>query len=58
VKRRLKVRGGPSIPFLILSFDEHTGREGLTTRLEAFRDVMEEQRKLRSSNVKVKINDQ
>jgi len=50
VKRRLKVRGGPSIPFLILSFDEHTGREGLTTRLEAFRDVMEEQKKLRSSN--------
>jgi len=45
VKRRLKVRGGPSIPFLILSFDEHTGREGLTTRLEAFRDVMEQRKK-------------
>jgi len=58
IKRRLKVQGGPPIPLLILSFDEHTGREGLTTRLEAFRDVVEEQRKLRSSNVKVQINDQ
>jgi len=56
IKRRLKVRGGSSIPLLILSFDEHTGREGLTTRLEAFRDVMEEQKKLRSSNVKAQIN--
>jgi len=37
----LKVQGGSSTPLLILSFDEHTGREGLTTRLEAFRDVME-----------------
>jgi predicted nucleotide-binding protein (sugar kinase/HSP70/actin superfamily) len=53
IKRRMKVRGGSSIPFLILSFDEHTGREGLTTRLEAFRDVMEEQKKIRSSNDKV-----
>jgi predicted nucleotide-binding protein (sugar kinase/HSP70/actin superfamily) len=44
IKRRLKVRGGSSIPLLILSFDEHTGREGLTTRLEAFRDVMEERK--------------
>jgi predicted nucleotide-binding protein (sugar kinase/HSP70/actin superfamily) len=41
IKRRLKVRGGSSIPLLILSLDEHTGREGLTTRLEAFRDVVE-----------------
>ena len=56
IKRRLKVRGGSSIPFLILSFDEHTGREGLTTRLEAFRDVVEEQKKLRSSNVKVRTD--
>jgi predicted nucleotide-binding protein (sugar kinase/HSP70/actin superfamily) len=45
IKRRLKVRGGSSIPLLILSFDEHTGREGLTTQLEAFRDVMEQRRK-------------
>jgi predicted nucleotide-binding protein (sugar kinase/HSP70/actin superfamily) len=50
IKRRLKVRGGSSIPLLILSFDEHTGREGLMTRLEAFRDVVEEQKKFRSSN--------
>ncbi len=42
IKRRLKVRGGPSLPLLILSLDEHTGREGLMTRLEAFRDVMEQ----------------
>jgi predicted nucleotide-binding protein (sugar kinase/HSP70/actin superfamily) len=56
IKRRLKVRGGSSIPFLILSLDEHTGREGLTTRLEAFRDVVEEQKKLRSSNVKVQTS--
>ncbi|NWG02514.1 MAG: hypothetical protein HXY44_06640 [Syntrophaceae bacterium] len=44
IKRRLKIEGGPSIPLLILSFDEHTGREGLVTRLEAFRDVMEQRR--------------
>ncbi len=52
IKRRLKVRAGSSVPLLILSLDEHTGREGLTTRLEAFRDVVEEQKKLQSSNVK------
>jgi predicted nucleotide-binding protein (sugar kinase/HSP70/actin superfamily) len=44
IKRALKVRGGSSIPLLILSFDEHTGREGLTTRLEAFRDVVEQRK--------------
>jgi predicted nucleotide-binding protein (sugar kinase/HSP70/actin superfamily) len=52
IKRRLKVRGGSSIPLLILSFDEHTGREGLTTRLEAFRDVVEERKRM--SNVKAR----
>jgi predicted nucleotide-binding protein (sugar kinase/HSP70/actin superfamily) len=57
IKRRLKVRGGSSVPLLILSLDEHTGREGLTTRLEAFRDVVDEQKKLQSSNVKVQISD-
>ena len=41
VRRKLKVRGGSSIPLLVLSLDEHSGREGLTTRLEAFKDVME-----------------
>jgi predicted nucleotide-binding protein (sugar kinase/HSP70/actin superfamily) len=51
IKRRLKVRGGSSVPFLILSLDEHTGREGLTTRLEAFRDVVEE----RKSNSQVVV---
>ena len=49
IKRRLKVKGGPSLPFLVLSFDEHTGREGLTTRLEAFRDVVEEQKRMREN---------
>ncbi len=44
IKRRLKVRGGTSIPFLTLSFDEHTAREGLVTRLEAFREVMEQRK--------------
>jgi predicted nucleotide-binding protein (sugar kinase/HSP70/actin superfamily) len=44
VRRRFKVRGGSSIPFLTLSLDEHSGREGLTTRLEAFRDVMEQRK--------------
>ena len=58
IKRRLKVGGGASIPLLILSFDEHTGREGLTTRLEAFRDVVEEQKKLRSSKVKAQISNE
>jgi len=42
IRRRLKLKGGASIPLLVLSLDEHSGREGLTTRLEAFRDVMEE----------------
>jgi len=44
VKRSLRIRGGCATPLLVLSFDEHTGREGLSTRLEAFRDVMEERR--------------
>ncbi len=44
IKRSLKVQGGNSIPFLVLSFDEHTGREGLMTRLEAFKDVVEQRK--------------
>ena len=44
IKRRLKIRGELPIPFLVLSFDEHTGREGLVTRLEAFKDVMEQRK--------------
>ncbi len=54
IKRSLKVQGGSSIPFLVLSFDEHTGREGLMTRLEAFRDVIESQKELRSQ-VKIEV---
>ncbi len=50
IKRRLKVRGGSSVPLLILSLDEHTGREGLTTRLEAFRDVVEERKNSKSES--------
>ncbi len=44
IKRRLKLRDGPALPLLILSLDEHTGREGLMTRLEAFRDVIEQRK--------------
>ena len=53
IKRRLKIRGGSSIPVLILSFDEPRGREGLTTRLEAFQDVMEEQKWLQIAKCKI-----
>lgn len=45
IKRKLKMQGGSSVPLLILSFDEHTGKEGLTTRMEAFRDVVEERKR-------------
>jgi predicted nucleotide-binding protein (sugar kinase/HSP70/actin superfamily) len=45
IKRRLKIRGEVLIPLIVLSFDEHTGRDGLITRLEAFRDVIEQRRK-------------
>lgn len=44
IRRKLKMSRRISTPFLILSLDEHSGREGLTTRLEAFRDVMEGQK--------------
>jgi predicted nucleotide-binding protein (sugar kinase/HSP70/actin superfamily) len=44
IKRSLKIQGGTTVPFLVLSFDEHTGREGLVTRLEAFKDVMEQRK--------------
>lgn len=50
IRRRLKMRKGTSTPLLILSLDEHSGREGLTTRLEAFKDVMEERLKRISNN--------
>ncbi|MBS3907298.1 MAG: hypothetical protein KGZ49_09710 [Syntrophaceae bacterium] len=45
IRRRLKLKGGTSIPLLVLSLDEHSGREGLTTRLEAFKDVIEERKR-------------
>jgi predicted nucleotide-binding protein (sugar kinase/HSP70/actin superfamily) len=50
IKRSLKLREKSTIPFLVLSFDEHTGQEGLVTRLEAFRDVIESRK---NSQVKV-----
>jgi predicted nucleotide-binding protein (sugar kinase/HSP70/actin superfamily) len=50
IKRSLKIRKESTLPFLVLSFDEHTGREGLVTRLEAFKDIMESRK---SSQVKV-----
>lgn len=56
IKRSLKIRGEPSLPFLILSFDEHTGREGLVTRLEAFKDVMEQRKTM--SNAKTQSSNQ
>jgi predicted nucleotide-binding protein (sugar kinase/HSP70/actin superfamily) len=56
IKRSLKVQGGSSIPFLVLSFDEHTGREGLMTRLEAFKDVMEQRKAM--SNAKAQSSNQ
>jgi predicted nucleotide-binding protein (sugar kinase/HSP70/actin superfamily) len=37
-------------PVLELSFDEHTGEEGLVTRLEAFTDILRERRKGRHVN--------
>jgi len=50
IKRSLKIREESTVPFLILSFDEHTGREGLVTRLEAFKDIIESRK---GSQVKV-----
>jgi predicted nucleotide-binding protein (sugar kinase/HSP70/actin superfamily) len=50
IKRSLKIRKESTIPFLVLSFDEHTGREGLVTRLEAFKDIIESRK---DSQVKV-----
>jgi predicted nucleotide-binding protein (sugar kinase/HSP70/actin superfamily) len=50
IKRSLKIREESVVPFLVLSFDEHTGREGLVTRLEAFKDVIESRK---GSQVKV-----
>jgi len=44
VKRRLKVVEKSEKPLLILTLDEHSGREGLMTRLEAFRDVLEQKK--------------
>ncbi|MHA1340840.1 MAG: hypothetical protein ACTSRZ_12635 [Promethearchaeota archaeon] len=35
----------PKIPAIFFSFDEHTGVEGMRTRLEAFIDLMEDRRK-------------
>jgi len=55
IRRRLKLKGGVSIPVLVLSLDEHSGREGLTTRLEAFRDVMEQQ-KIRNPKHEIRNN--
>jgi hypothetical protein len=35
------------VPILSLSFDEHTGRAGFLTRLEAFVDILERRRQQR-----------
>jgi len=55
VKRMVRIRRNFSTPLLVLSFDEHTGREGLTTRLEAFKDVMETKRGSLSHRVIVSL---
>lgn len=47
LRRRLKGKEGGCPPVLFLSLDEHSGREGWVTRLEAFRDVMEERKRIR-----------
>ncbi len=39
-------RRHPSVPFLQLVFDEHTGEAGLNTRLEAFVDLIKRRKKL------------
>jgi len=52
IKRRLRVQRENETPFLILSFDEHTEREGVITRLEAFGDLMEQRKQsLQVTNV-------
>ena len=42
-----KISEDMNIPVLQLSFDEHTSPVGVTTRLEAFIDILEERRKRR-----------
>lgn len=34
----------PSLPFLVLKIDEHTGEAGVNTRIEAFADMLERRR--------------
>lgn len=48
VERR--VRQGSSIPFIVLTIDEHSGEAGLDTRLEAFIDMIR-WRKANESNI-------
>ena len=38
------------LPIIYFSFDEHSGTEGMRTRLEAFADLMESRRKYRLEN--------
>ncbi len=42
-----------NIPVLTLSFDEHTSAVGVTTRLEAFVDLVEERRASRRRGTSV-----
>jgi predicted nucleotide-binding protein (sugar kinase/HSP70/actin superfamily) len=44
----LKLQHECRVPILSLSFDEHTGRAGLVTRLEAFVDILERRRQRQS----------
>lgn len=46
-----------NIPFLNISLDEHTGSEGLFTRIEAFLDLLEQRRKETSTTYKGERNE-
>jgi predicted nucleotide-binding protein (sugar kinase/HSP70/actin superfamily) len=39
-----------NVPFLTVAFDEHTGQEGVNTRLEAFIDMLK-RRKIKEAIV-------
>lgn len=49
IERRIK--RGSSIPFIVLTIDEHSGEAGMNTRLEAFVDMIEWRRNKNGSNL-------
>jgi predicted nucleotide-binding protein (sugar kinase/HSP70/actin superfamily) len=44
LKRQVGTNKGGKIPFMTLTFDEHTAVEGIRTRLEAFLDLMDQRK--------------